>query len=91
MLTFEFQVILSGLTRMTEEVADRLYQAGCDDGAAFSTGGVAAVGFSREADTLEQAIRSALADVNKAGFTVARVEPADELIYNKINQELARR
>ena len=76
---------------MTEEIADRLYQAGCDDGAAFSTGGVAAVGFSREADTIKEANRSAVADVNKAGFTVARVVPADQLIYNKINQELARR
>ena len=34
--------------------------------------------------------KETIADVGKAGFIVARVEPADEVIYNKINQELAR-
>jgi hypothetical protein len=46
--------------------------------------------FTREANNLEDAVRSAIADVNKAGFTVARVEPAEESVYTKINHELAR-
>jgi hypothetical protein len=39
---------------------------------------------------LEDAVRSAISDVNKAGFVVARVEPADASVFSKINQELAR-
>ena len=91
MTTFDFQVVLSDIQQMDERTADALYAAGCDDGTPFSRQGIAAVGFSREAITLEDAIRSAISDVNKAGFTVARVEPAEESVYVKINQELTRR
>jgi hypothetical protein len=90
MPTFEFQVVLSDIQEMDERTADALYAAGCDDGTPFSREGIAAVGFSREANTLEDAIRSAISDVNKAGFTVARVEPAEESVYVKINHELTR-
>jgi hypothetical protein len=90
MPTFDFQVVLSDVQTMDERAADALYEAGCDDGTPFSREGTSAVGFSRDANTLEDAIRSAIADVNKAGFTVARVEPADESVYEKINQELTR-
>jgi hypothetical protein len=90
MPTFEFQIVLGNAASMTEEISNRLYDAGCDDGTAFSSDGVAAVGFSREANSLEDAVRSAIADVNKAGFSVARVEPVDAPVFTKINQELAR-
>jgi hypothetical protein len=86
---YDFQLVLSDVAAMTEDIADSLYEAGCDDGTPFSSQGVAGVGFSREAASLEEAVRSAIADVNKAGFAVGRVEPADESVYEKINQELA--
>lgn len=90
MATYEFQLILGNISAMSEEIADALFEAGCDDGTPFSSQGTAAVGFSREAESMEQAIRSAIADVNKAGFVVARAEPSDEMVFEKINQELAR-
>jgi hypothetical protein len=90
MATYEFQLILSNVTAMSEEIADALFEAGCDDGTPFSSQGTAAIGFSREAESMEQAIRSAIADVNKAGFVVARAEPSDESVFERINQELAR-
>jgi hypothetical protein len=90
MSTFEFQLILGNVTEMSEEVADTLFEAGCDDGTPFSSQGTAAIGFSRDAESMEQAIRSAIADVNKAGFVVSRVEPSDEMVFERINQELAR-
>ena len=89
MPTFEFQLILRDVQEITEELADSLFDAGCDDGTPFSSQGVAAIGFSREADSIEEAVRSAIADVNKAGLTVARVESVDELVFERINQELA--
>lgn len=88
MPTFDFQLVLSDVTVMTEAVAEALYAAGCDDGTPFSSQGVAAIGFSREANSLEEAIRSAIAHVNQAGFVVSRAMPADERVYEKINQEL---
>jgi hypothetical protein len=89
MNSYEFALVFANVSAMTAEMADCLYNSGCDDGTPFSSQGVTGVGFSREAGSLEEAVRSAIADVNKAGFAVARVEPADESVYEKINQELA--
>ncbi len=74
MKTFGFEVILAAGTEMTEELANRLFEVGCDDGTPGVSCGAAGIGFSREADSLESAIRSAVADVQKAGCTVDRVE-----------------
>jgi hypothetical protein len=90
MPTFDFQLVLGDIEAMNEEIADALYEAGCDDGTAFSSNGIAAIGFSREAQSLEEAVRSAIADVNKAGLVVTRVASPDDSVYDKINQELAR-
>lgn len=75
---------------MTEEIASALYEAGCDDGTPYSSAGVAAVGFTREAGSLEEAIRSAIADVQRAGYSVAAVEPPYESVFVRINEELAK-
>ena len=74
MKTHEFRLILANDIEMTEELCDRLYEAGCDDGSPGSCCGVPNIDFSREADCLESAIRSAVADVQKAGCTVERVQ-----------------
>ncbi len=74
MKLYEFSVVLAGLSAIDDDLADALFEAGCDDGTPISSGGVAWIGFSREADSLETAIRSAIADVQKAGCSVARVE-----------------
>ncbi len=74
MTTYDFEVILVPGTEMTEDLADRLFEAGCDDGTPGVQSGVPVVGFSREADSLESAIRSAVADVQKAGCVVERVQ-----------------
>ena len=89
MAAYDFQLVLGNVIAMNEEIAESLYESGGDDATPFSSQGIAAIGFSREAGSLEDAVRSAIADVNRAGFTVARVEPADESVYAKINQELA--
>jgi len=74
MHTYTFTVILGDQTEMTEELAEALAAAGCDDGLGGSSCGIAEVIFDREAESLEQAVRSAIADVQKAGCRVARVE-----------------
>ena len=74
-----FKVVLGSLEEINDTLVENLFAAGCDDGSPWSSQGVAGVHFDREADSLEQAIRSAVADVQAAGYRVARVEiePAD--------------
>ncbi len=65
-MVYQFTVVLAGQDVMTADMAESLYTAGCDDGHPWSSEGVAAITFDREAACLESAIRSAVADVQKA-------------------------
>jgi hypothetical protein len=86
---FEFCLLLADIAEATSELADRLYESGCDDGTLSSTNGVTTIGFSREAESLEEAVRSAIRDVHAAGVRVTRVESIDGPVYSRINAELA--
>jgi hypothetical protein len=74
MATYDFTLILSGPTELTDELADKLFAAGCDDATPSSAGGVISIDFGRDSSDLETAIRSAIANVSTAGYVVARVE-----------------
>ena len=73
MKTYEFSLVLAG-AEVSNDDCDALYEAGCDDGTVITRNGVTYVAFDREAESLEDAIRSATAQVRAAGFDVARVE-----------------
>ena len=70
---YRFAAVLAN-GRPTDEDCDALYEAGCDDGTIVTRNGVTHIAFDRESASLEEAIRSATADVRRAGFEVARVE-----------------
>lgn len=74
MKSYEFDIILKDVGEVTDEQADALFAAGCDDATPACCDGRAWAHFDREAASLEDAIRSAVAQVQTAGFTVARVE-----------------
>ncbi len=74
MKTYEFDVVLKDVSEITDEQADRLFAAGCDDGTPACCNGLAWVHFDREASSLEEGIRTAVAQVQSAGFTVSKVE-----------------
>ena len=74
MAKYEFALILKGQYELTEEIADELFEAGCDDGTPGVCNGVFSIDFRREGDSLETAIRSAIADVKSAGYEVERAE-----------------
>ena len=76
MKTYEFDVVLKDVATISDDQADALYAAGCDDGTPASRDGAAWVHFDRSAPTLEEAIRSAISQVQSAGLIVARVEIA---------------
>ena len=77
---YEFTLILDGSLELTEEIADELFEAGCEDGTPGICSGVFSVDFRRQARSLEEAIRSAMAEVKSAGYQVARVEIEAEAV-----------
>ena len=74
MKLYEFDVVLNEVAEITDEQADVLFEAGCDDGTPASRNATAWIHFDREAPSLEEAIRSAVAQVRAAGFKVSKVE-----------------
>lgn len=72
MATFNFKIVLDQL-EIDEAGADALYGR-CKDGTLITASGVTYMDFEREANTLEHAVRSAIADINAAGFHVTRIE-----------------
>ena len=50
--TYSFTVVLDGVTENTGEMADAIYEAGCDDAGVGSCDGVVTIDFDREAESL---------------------------------------
>lgn len=67
----EFTLVLTA--DPDDEQADRMYGT-FDDGTIATVAGVPQIHFHRDAESLEEAIRSAIGDVRSVGFDVARVE-----------------
>ena len=83
MKKYEFTLILTGEVELTDKVSDELFAAGCDDGSPGTCNGTFSIDFHREASSLEDAIRSAIANVQSAGYEVERVEmEAESLTMN---------
>ena len=79
MRTFDFKVMLEQV-EIDEAQADALY-ARCKDGTLITAASVTYMDFDRQANSLDEAVRSAIADINAAGFHVARIEiEADSLV-----------
>jgi hypothetical protein len=74
MKTYEFNVVLKDMAEITDEQADALFAAGCDDGTPTSSDGLAWIHFDRQAPSLEKAIASAVAQVLTTGCGISKVE-----------------
>lgn len=75
MKTFEFTIISTGLDPHSDDFEGRFYAAGCDDAAVSFQKGHILVDFAREAASLEDAIVSAIENVQATGAIVEHVEP----------------
>jgi len=75
MTTYEFSIVASGLDPQSDNFEQRFLDAGCDDATISFQKGHIIVDFTREADSIDAAIRSAVEHVQKAGAQVERVEP----------------
>ena len=77
MSTFHFTLIVDGPDLQDQFLIDRLFEAGCDDATIGSSDGVQYVDFDREAEALEDAILSAIDDLEKLeGVEVVRIADA---------------
>ena len=74
MKTYDFDVVLKDASEVTDDQADRLFAAGCDDGTPASCNGLAWIHFDRHAPSLEEALCTAVAQVQAAGLKVSKVE-----------------
>ena len=69
----QFTLIVAGSDLQTEPLIDALFEAGCDDATVGRTGGVQYIDFDREAESLGEAINSAVRDVEQVeGVRVTR-------------------
>lgn len=80
----EFTLILKGPLELTEDIAEALFEAGCDDGSPGTCEGVFSIDFHREGESLEEAIRSAIGNVKAAGYQVERVEISGEAMVESV-------
>jgi hypothetical protein len=72
-MKYEFTLILVQ-PDVTDEDADKLYDAGCDDASILTRDGVTRLQFDRQASNLDEALATAIQCVERAGLAVARIE-----------------
>ena len=93
MKTYTFTLVLSQSSpRIDDDIADRLFEAGCDDALPGVRHGVSIVEFDREANSFHEAVMSARANVESADprLQVCRVEPDDLVSMSEIGRRSGR-
>lgn len=78
MSKYTFTVIVEGADLHSEEVVDALFEAGCDEALVGSSDGVDYLDFDREAVSLKDAARSAVADIESVnGLTALHIADSE--------------
>ena len=86
-----FTLIVDGPDLRAGASIDALFEAGCDDALVGRAEGIQYVEFDREAERLDEAVLSAVADVEKVpGLTVSRVADAGLVSMADIAARLGR-
>jgi hypothetical protein len=78
----EFTLVLT-VPEVTDDQVNSLYEAGLDDGTVSSSGRITRIDVTRDVDSLELAIHSAIGQVNAVGLSVATVEIEAERIVQQ--------
>jgi hypothetical protein len=71
-MTHSFTLVID-VDDLTDEVANRLCEAGCDDATVSRSGGETKLAFDREEISFAVAMLSAIRNVNQAGYRVVRI------------------
>lgn len=89
--SFEFTLLVEGPSFTADDVVETLFEAGCDDGLLNEDNGVQTIDFDREATSLQEAVLSAIADVESVDdFHVVRVIDIDLLSMSTIAGRVGR-
>lgn len=75
----------------SNELSNKLYEAGCDDGSLGMSCGVWDIVLHREAENMNDAIRSAIQQVESVGCRVIKVVSPDQPLFDRMNEELTNR
>ena len=88
----DFTLILDGISNLSQEVVDALFEAGCDDGTLSRSAGIVSMDFTRSAPSLKDAIISAIRDVQNAnvGARVVRVEGFEHALTEALDGDVLR-
>jgi hypothetical protein len=88
----DFTLVLNGITDLTPEVQDALFEAGCNDATLSMRSGRPFLTFSRTAPTLKDALLSAINDVKKAnvGAEVIRIDICNLVTQAEIAKKIGR-
>jgi hypothetical protein len=88
----DFVLVLTGITELTPEAENALFEAGCDDATISVRSGRVFLSFSRTAPSLKDAILSAIRDVKKSGIgaDVLRVDDCQLVTQADIARKIDR-
>jgi len=89
MKTYEFEFIISNASYDDDDLADRLFEAGCDDALLSFSRNVARLSFMRESNSFLEAMASAVVDAQRTGVVVERVLPEDLVNAAEIGRRMA--
>ncbi len=71
MNTYKFTLELRGVDEHIPDLEDKLYEANCDDALINFRNGIVSLDFDREALNMEDAIASAIKDVESSSLNVS--------------------
>lgn len=74
MKNYGFTIVLKNVNELDENLAERIFACGADDSSPHSRNGTVNVAFDRDAESLELAVTSAVAELRAAGIEIERVE-----------------
>jgi len=88
----EFALVLTGVSKLTPELTNALFEAGCDDATPSIRSGRMYLTFSRQAPSVKDAIFGAIRDVKKAniGLEVLRIDECDLVTQSDIARRIHR-
>ncbi len=90
---YEFTLVLKGVEELSEDLENNLFESGCDDAILYFRDRIAYLNFHREAISLEEAIFTAIREVESISdpeVKVAGVEPGDFVTGAEIARRLKR-
>lgn len=88
--TYKFTLVLKNVNENTDNLEDSLFEAGCDDSLINFRNGVAYLEFDRKASSLEEAVISAIKNVQSSSVDaeVASVAPDNIVTESEIAKRL---